>query len=262
MPAVTFYVSAHPDDWLLFRGEQAFVDLNTPNTRVVFIYTTSGDGGRTDGWWEAREQGAIESIRTAIAPSARFISTSIEKISGHPITTYSCGNSISYCMRLPDGRADGSIRQSMKALCDGLISSSTAVDNSTVYDGWDDFCATIDTIVRQETAASSSSNPWINASDYDVLLSPEDHADHKATGDALRRFAESFCNRAWWVSYDTMNRPANLTDEAYDNKKALFFAYANKVYELKPNNPPMQNEWDWWGNRSYYRLAAFGRPDL
>ena len=261
MSIVTFYVSAHQDDWQLFRGEQAFVDLNTPDARIVFIYTTAGDDGRTDGWLEAREQGAIASIKHAIGSPDLSISTSIEKINGHPITTYSYGNTISYCLRLPDGMPNGSTPQSLKALHDGSISSSTAVDSSTSYDGWDDFCTTLEVIVRQETAASSSPHPWINASDYDALLTLGDHSDHLLTATALRRFADSFCSRAWWVSYDSMNRPVNLTDEACEHKKALFFAYANRVYELMPNNPPMQKEWDWWGARSYCRLVPFGQPD-
>lgn len=261
MSVVTFYVSAHQDDWQLFRGEHAFVDLNTLNTKTVFIYTTAGDNGRTDGWWQSREQGAIASIRHAIAPSALSVSTDLKKVNGHPITTYSCGNTISYYLRLPDGNPDGSADQSLKALHDGLVSSSTAVDNSTAYDGWDDFCTTLETIVRQETEGSMP-HPWINASDYNALLSLRDHSDHLLTASALRRFADSFCNRAWWVSYDTVNRPVNLTDEAYENKKALFFAYGNKINELMPNNPPSQIEWDWWGSRSYCRLAPFGQPDL
>jgi GlcNAc-PI de-N-acetylase len=259
MSVVAFYITAHQDDWQFFRGEQAFADLNTPDARIIFVYTTAGDAAKTDGWWEAREEGAIASVRRAIAKSPLTIS--IEKINNHPVTTYSCGNSISYFMRLPDGIAS----QSLSALRDGSISSLTAVDNSTAYNGWDDFCNTLETIVRQETAASSSPNPWINAPDYDRGLSPDDHADHKATADALRRFADSFCNRAWWVTYDIQNRPVNLIDGGFENKKALFFAYAEVVYELTTKNgnpePPNQTEWNWWGNRSYCRLAPFGQSD-
>lgn len=53
---VCFYVVAHQDDWQIFRGDQAYADYNyTSDVKIVFIYTTSGDAGATDGWWEARE---------------------------------------------------------------------------------------------------------------------------------------------------------------------------------------------------------------
>ena len=61
--SLAFYVTAHEDDWELFRGEQAYRDLATPTKKVVFIYVTAGDAGQTNGWWEAREQGALAAVR-------------------------------------------------------------------------------------------------------------------------------------------------------------------------------------------------------
>ena len=65
---IVFYVTAHQDDALLFRGEQLYADLlRNPAVRVVHIFTTAGDRGRTDGWWQAREQGVIAALTAFLA---------------------------------------------------------------------------------------------------------------------------------------------------------------------------------------------------
>ena len=70
--SLAFYVTAHQDDWELFRGQQAYKDLATSTNKVVFIYVTAGDAGRTNGWWEARERGALQRL-TARNPALSFI---------------------------------------------------------------------------------------------------------------------------------------------------------------------------------------------
>ena len=40
---VVFYIMAHQDDWQLFRGEQAYADINTHSVRAIFIYATAGN---------------------------------------------------------------------------------------------------------------------------------------------------------------------------------------------------------------------------
>src|SRR4051794_24564258 len=112
---VAFYIAPHQDDWQLFRGGQAYAGLNEPGARIVFVYTTAGDCGWTDGYWEAREKGAIASIRAAIPPSP--LTTCVRTIAHHPITVVECGNSTSYCLRLPDGVGS----QSLSNLRDGVI---------------------------------------------------------------------------------------------------------------------------------------------
>lgn len=71
MPYVGCYVAAHQDDWQLFRGEQAWADLNTAGVRVVFVHTTAGDAGATNGWWEARV-GAVGLPQLRHNPSVRL----------------------------------------------------------------------------------------------------------------------------------------------------------------------------------------------
>lgn len=53
MSDVVFYVCAHTDDALLFRGEGLYTDLHTAGVTTVQVLLTADDAGRTDGWWEA-----------------------------------------------------------------------------------------------------------------------------------------------------------------------------------------------------------------
>jgi hypothetical protein len=70
MSYVAFYVSAHADDWISFRGHQAWGDLKETgdDVRIVFVYTTAGDAGRDDGWWHRREDGDREAQGYATQP--------------------------------------------------------------------------------------------------------------------------------------------------------------------------------------------------
>jgi len=265
---IVFYVAAHQDDWELFRGEQAFADLQTPDLKVIFIYTTAGDAGRTDGWWEAREQGAVAAVRAALPKSPLKID--VAAFRSHPILRYTCANSASYFLRLPDGNirtgkgyaATGF--QSIEQLRDSN-KPVTAVDKSATYTTWQDFCLTLKDILESERTRAGAAHPRVNAGDYDAACDPGDHYDHRATADALRSFAAGTYERLWWVGYDTQNRPENLTGQALENKKAVFFGYGAEVLARTTlNGNPVQSsegEWKLWGARSYYRVVPFGKAD-
>ena len=100
--SLAFYVTAHEDDWELFRGQQAYEDLATSTKKVVFIYMTAGDAGHTNGWWEAREQGAVAAVRESLPVAPMTIS--IASFKNHPILRYTCRNSVSYASTAMDFR--------------------------------------------------------------------------------------------------------------------------------------------------------------
>jgi len=256
---IAFYVSAHQDDWQLFCGEQAVADLKEPDKKVVFIHTTAGDGGRSDGWWEVRERGALASFR-AVTPAAP-LTFSIHQINGHKVSVYTCGNTVNYCLRLPDGVGDASLSN----LRDNKLASLTAVDNSTTYHGWQDFCKTLEMIMELERSQIGTENPWVNALDYNSTRNPGDHCDHKATADAVRLFASNRYNRAWWSAYDIQNRAPNLSGAALASKRKTFKSYSDTVLlETTLNGFPVpldEQEWQSWGNRSYVTIRNFGMAD-
>jgi hypothetical protein len=281
--ALAFYVTAHEDDWELFRGQQAYNDLVTPTKKVVFIYMTAGDAGQTNGWWEAREQGALAALRDTLPVAPMTIS--IASFNDHPVLRYACRNSVSYFFRLPDGNTDGNgfpayHNQSLSQLRDSG-KPITAVDGSTTYNSWRDLWQTLKAAIDFEvTDVQSQFTPLVNAADYNSIdmsdpecqthsqgkCDPCEHSDHKATADALRNFVSEKYDRVWWVSYDTAHRPVNLSGLDYEHKKDLFFAYGNAVLRETTLNgapvKPLTDEWDAWGERNYFRTAPAGSPDV
>lgn len=278
-----FYVTAHQDDALLFRGEQLYADLlRNPAVRVIHIFTTAGDRGRTDGWWQAREQGAVAALTASLAAAACNLPVNFwpgnpfgfgahcVTVNNHLIHGYIFGNSISYFLRLPDGGVNNSGfastgYQTLSKLRDGMIATIHAVDGSATYTSWSDFCATLRLLMAQEANVSQNPHPWVSASDYDQALDPHGHPDHYATGDALRTFVAGTYNRLWWVSYDTANRPPNLAGPALANKRCLFctYSFATQIRMSLSNifAPPKDGEWRAWGNKSYARLVSYDQPD-
>lgn len=262
-----YYVVAHQDDWQLFYGQQAYADLRMPNNRVVFIYTTAGDAGQSEAWWRAREQGALAAQALA-GGSTSTIESGTAMINGHRVATYENGAFVSYHLRLPDGNVNGAGFEStgnvsLEKLQIGCIPKITAVDDSTAYHGWEDFCATVGAIIDRELRPASVVNPWVNAADWSWNCSPRDHSDHKATANALRNvFCNRDCifNRLWFVTYSTDERHANLSGEALQQKESVWLAYRQKV-EALVDAEFLAREWAMWGARSYYRRVMAGEED-
>jgi hypothetical protein len=187
----------------------------------------------------------------------------------HPIVKYSIGTAGSgmYCLRLPDP----SLYDFMK----GRIPQLAALgDQTTIYTSWEDLCMTLQNIVRMEADASGTRIPWINAPYYksNLFTNPRDHEDHTATGLAVKRFASSLGNRAWWWGYDISRHPDwGLDGSDLSNKYALFNAYKNAVLNLleRNGNPPcssqnarsMDTEWSSWGPRSHSKLVIYPGSD-
>jgi hypothetical protein len=279
--SISFYVGGHQDDWELFRGNAAAKDLSNPAAKAVFIYATAGDAGRTDGWWEARERGAVAAVRKAIGPAPLIVD--VARFNDHPVVRYSSGNSTSYFLRLPDGRYRAGTgypayrNESLSRLRDGGKPVS-AVDNSTTYRSWTDFWQTLRAIMEHErSGVPAGTHPWVHAPDYagvdnshqdcDARASCNrcDHPDHVAVGEALREFVSGTYNRAWWVGYDTQNRPENLTGAEFARKGEVFFAYSAAVLAETTLNgnpaPPDLEEWHAWGARDYVRTVNWDQPD-
>src|SRR4051795_10903342 len=139
VPDSVFYVATHPDDALLFRGEGYFTDLHSPGVTTITIVPSAGDAGRTDGWWEAREAGCVESIVGALSPGK--VTAGPVTVNGHPIFRYGAAGWSAYFLRLPDGNTDGAGFPStggrtLGKLQAGTIPTLTAVDGSSTYNGW------------------------------------------------------------------------------------------------------------------------------
>jgi GlcNAc-PI de-N-acetylase len=279
--ALVFYIGAHQDDWELFRGNAAMKDLADASTRVVFIYASAGDAGRTDGWWEARERGALAAVRSGIGQAP--VTIDHVRVNDHVVLRYSCRNSASYVLRLPDGRYQfgkgypATNNESLTQLRDDGKAIS-AVDKSATYRTWADFRQTLQSIMDLErTMVPSAVHPLVNAPDYFGVDNSHqdcqkpgtcnacDHPDHLAVADALRQFVAGVYNRAWWVGYDTQTRPENLAADEFMRKGRAFFAYSAAVLqETTASGKPVEanlGEWRAWGARDYYRTVSWDQKD-
>jgi len=261
---VCYYVVAHQDDWQLFYGQQAFADLSEPGSRVVFIYTTAGDAGLSEAWWRAREHGAVaaQTLPAGLEPPQN---PDTVQIHGHQIAVYDSGSVVSYHMRLPDGNVPGNGfpstgHVSLERLQIGCISQIAAIDQSTVYTSWSDFCTTLGAILDREASPRSA---WVNAADWNWNCSPQDHSDHKATANALRKvFCDggNACHRLWFTTYSTKDRLANLAGEALRQKEMVWLAYKQRVEPLA-DAAFLRWEWEAWGAKNYYRRVLAGEDD-
>src|SRR5690242_6350092 len=103
MAFVSYYICAHQDDWQLFRGEQAALDVARADSHVVFIYVTAGELDHSDQgvarqaiWW-AREHAAMACVEMLTGEPSE--PPSIIEVCGHRITRHVCANTVSYFMR-------------------------------------------------------------------------------------------------------------------------------------------------------------------
>ncbi|MEO8392639.1 MAG: hypothetical protein ABI700_06570 [Chloroflexota bacterium] len=230
--AAAFYITAYPDDCALFRGRQIQADRANRNTKVVFIHTAGGESVDPEGNWQA--QGSSSAAQSA--GTAQPLTTHLTQINNHPIVVYECDNCATYHLRLPDGNTDGSgfamtNYESLSKLHDwkpdqpdAVSCTLHALDGSTLYSSWQDFCDTLAGSLAYERQGVYNLHPWINVPDYGA---ERVRADHKGIADAVRSFARSgFYNRAWW---QTFSRPTNLP---YRRKVERITALNRHVYHL------------------------------
>ena len=263
--SIEFYIAPHNDDWQLFCGHQVFQDLKQENKKVVFIYTTADDAGQDPLWWQLGEKGAIASIQQV--HSSATLKTSVAHFNNHPITQHRLNHIVSYCLRLPDGLPDGSGTpaynfQSLKKLQEANLTIS-AVDQSTEYTSWQDFCNTLQEIIKFESNGFAQDACRINCIDYDSTLNPNDHSDHIATASAIRQVVDGRYHHRWWLSYYSYYCQPNIFGVDLENKQRLFTAYLNQTKShtyAKKITRMRANEWICWGNKGYYRTMHLNHP--
>jgi len=267
---MNIYIVAHQDDWMLFRGEQSAMHLQNPDEQVLFIHLTAGDAGERNGWWEAREIATVMAVKQHIGDGPILISR--PTIQSHQLQRYQISHATLYFFRCNDGGKQGmgykqTGYRSLSLLRDQGKALRTA-DKSTQYQSWDDLVSTLARVVKREckrqTPQYNSGHCWIHCIDYSHITNPRDHADHRATADAVRSFcAEETYGRIWFASYCNRERAANLSVEAFEAKRSLFMAYGHELGRLMGIGASgiNQEEWDWWGSKSYARWMEPGTKD-
>ena len=232
--SVSFYIVAHQDDWQLFMTPTAYLDLHNRATKVVFIYTTAGDAGKDRPYWTAREKGALGSVQFALDTSfsaPEKVTSGQKTFRGHALWSMEYKKSMSYFLRLPDGRMTGKGspvygEASLIKLRRQHIPSITAVDNSSTYQSWDDFCQTLAEIIRAESEGCKE--VFLNASDFVLSRNFADNADHTATGLAVKDTIDLLGGKfplTLFRDYDIDLFPPNLSAVDVLWKTSLFIAY-------------------------------------
>lgn len=240
--SVIFYIVAHEDDWQIFMGADAYEAYIKDKHKIVFIYTTAGDHGRTDGYWQARESAAMSSTKALVSMAELRGSGQPPDLSGryavmnnHSIYRCICGNTVSYFMRLPDGGLDGNGfpaygNPSLLKLKMAAIDSITTVENppTTTYNSWDDFWRTLEAIILEESDRQTAPYVRVNAQDYDPIFNPSDHPDHLVTGAAVNQAADNgnSWNLVWFAGYTVgMSSQERISELSLAYKVLSFMAY-------------------------------------
>lgn len=271
---VSFYFSAHQDDWQLFMNPSAFRDVIDGNTKSVFIHMTAGDaglgsknGGRKYPLYLAREHGAESAIRFMADSDDRQPAeqtASSMNCNGHPIHRVSYRNTVAYFLRVPDGNSAGSGYadtgyQSLKRLADGQIGTLAAIDGTTSYHGWSDLLATLRAIIDFERGHARSVQ--LNIPELDPVINPNDHSDHLMTAKAALDAAAGLtcARRLHHLGYASANLPENLGPQDRDMKCSVFAVTLAGV--LAFDHPAAWRHYDqMFVGRDYFRVEEGSGP--
>lgn len=251
------YVHAHQDDWETFMGEFAYTSVQAAS-KVVFVYTTAGDGGQAAAFWQTRELAAQAAV-DAIFGAGGWTCAS-QTVLSHAIRRCVKGTSVSYDMRLPDGGTGGEGfggRGSLGMLRDGAISSLSAIDGSTTYTSWSDFAATLGAIVDLESGSLGGPFVVVHAPEYNRTTNPNDHPDHFATADAVQLASNTHTwSLSWHVDYQTQNLAINLSQAAHDQKVLSFYGYDNYMGVAGYGRNQYETNYQDWLWRDYFRSTG------
>jgi len=233
-----FFIVAHPDDWQLFMGQNAFVDIQS-GEGAVLIYVTAGDAGAKDlatgagtvPYFRARELAANQSVILAAGAGNDVPPGSGEwsavSINGRDIARWTYGHTTSYYLRLPDGGGSGAGYQatgwqSLARFYRGEISAYDAVDGSASHSRWSDLAETVAGIIQRHVGEPRDF--WVNLHDPNRDLNVDDHSDHTHSGIlALEAAARADAGHlALWLDYVIGDMDPNLLPEAVFQKAGLF----------------------------------------
>lgn len=266
--ATMFYVVAHQDDWQLFMSPTAYYDVRTPNTKVVFIYTTAGDAGHGTGtigrplpYYLAREEGALRAVRFVATTGFGSADTSgMSTVHGHTIMTASYMNTVSYFLRLPDGNLHGNGYartgyQSLQRLLQGAIPQLRSITGDATYVGWSDLVQTLRTIIVSE--ARGSPIVHVHLADLDAERNPDDHADHLHTTQAVLEAIHDFpcINRTLYAAYVTRHHPVNLSAPESAIEAAVWGVTNSGLIDFSHHTTWNARHNGWLG-RNYFRTVA------
>ncbi len=253
---VEFFVEGHPDDWELFAGNQTASSALTA-AKVVIVYVTARDAGSGTtfpAFWQARETASKAAV-DVITVAGDWTCASMT-LNTHPILRCTKANTVSYYMRLPDGAGEGQGYGfgSLAQLRTGGVASLTAVDGTTTYTSWADLVSTFQALVAFEAAGQADVDVAVHAHDWDLQRNGSDHSDHRATGDLTRLASVGRAwNLFWYLGFQSVFQPPNLSPEELDTKWETIIAYDNVMLALMGETIIGTSHTDEWAQRTIFR---------
>jgi hypothetical protein len=275
---VSFYFSAHEDDWQLFMNPAAFHDVADVHTKVVFVHTTAGDaglgagaGGRKRPYYLARENGALAAIRFMADGNDYPAGARRGRVNlrGHDIVRVSYRNTVAYFLRAPDGNPEGggynhTGHQSLRRLAEGQNNLLAAVDGSTTYRGWGDLVATVRALIDSERGDAPIVQ--LNVAERNQSINPDDHSDHQMTAKAALDATQGLAcaRRLYFIDYASEKLPENLSARDRDLTSAVFAVTAAGIRAFDH-----LSYWDHYDQayvgRNYFRVeegSGFCKPPV
>ncbi|KDO23816.1 hypothetical protein SPRG_21006 [Saprolegnia parasitica CBS 223.65] len=229
--SVEFFINAHQDDHELFMAAKLYDSFSKPTAKIVMIYTSAGDAGATDGWWQARELGTLASSQTFVKLFGLFSpvrKTSTVTINGHVITKVDLGNAIHYFLRLPEF---------------GMIALPTKMTSpvdkpAETYANIAALRATVIALVKRE--ASGRSNVVVNSQQFADV----DHVLHAMTGqlvsDGLKADAtlNKCVTRNFFWGYQHWLDSINMADPSLTEQRNMWWALHGAIVKQYPGSSP------------------------
>jgi len=257
------YFVPHQDDWQLFMNPQVGRDIRDANCKTIIIHTTAGDAGNKKEYWQAREEGALASVKMNIIMTGTVckVSKSSKSFNGKNISQTTIGSCTCYFLRLPDGAADGSgfahySFQSLKKFKKNQIMQLTTVDGKNKYKNWSELIETVEAILDLELSIVKD-DIMLNILDSDGEFNPNDHCDHIYSSILLcnTKFYNLYAKRAF-LTYCTYYKDEDLKGEELVWKVGMFIAYHSTV--LKECGHSTLGESDdffvWSTRNAYFRV--------
>lgn len=271
VPTLSVFVVAHPDDWQLFMNPAAFHAMNEPHEKAVFVHVTAGDAGKGLGgeptpYYQAREEGAMRSIRFMAnaldAPAGHGADSKPEHVerAGHKILRHTYANTAAYFLRLHDGfivKDQEFIEHplSLQRLRAGASTEVKAIDDSARYSGWNDVVKTLEAVITSELAPGMALS--LHIAELDEKLNPGDHNDHRAVAFAMEEIATLMpCARVTrHQEYATKDRRLNVKGTDYMIDVGTWAATASGLSDLHAR-ATWEPEHNAWVGRDYHRTQA------
>jgi hypothetical protein len=155
----------------------------------------------------------------------------------HVIQRCVVANTISYFLRLPDGKRNGMgfashSYQSLRKLRGKKILAVHAIDGSAAYNGWEDLTATVSSVIGSDFP---DRDVVVHASDPSKAANPHDHYDHRMAGllvEDLRR--TQLWETHYYVGYALATRASNRSTDEAREKTAIFLAYDREMRHVNP----------------------------